>query len=457
MCGIVALLSRTNNNFYYPDVDVFQELLIVNSLRGSDGTGITGVYDSGNAFIYKVGSHPYALITHPDWPSIRSRMYRNCAAIIGHNRKATVGKISNETSHPFHEKHIILSHNGNIINFREFENTEVDSHALAHLFATTPIEEAIPKIQGAFAMIWYDMKEKKVHFVRNEDRPLCIIQTKDFWIVSSEMGNVQWVCARNLSQTIQERTIIPPHDLYTWDIKTRNIEIKKVGKYTYTPKVFPSYLSNEDKMPLPNIVSEEIPIRLPDNRVGRDAISTDFAERFKQRFFAGRQVTFKKEPVEIWTSSGITGMRVYGKDEWDGLDVEYKENVLSVERRELLQQAEYVTGNINSVVMTSKKITCWMSSLAPAITVTTYNNTTLPRSVWVTICNSNKCQRCEGIIIPKDVPLVSLSLVNENVKRIFCAKCVLNAYRKNDDEVKKRIDKWSPVNIEKIAQELGLA
>ena len=451
MCGIVALLSRTPNNFFSTDVDLFQELLIVDSLRGADGTGITGVYDSGNAFIYKVGSHPYALITHPDWLSIRNRMYRNCVAIIGHNRKATVGKISNETSHPFREKHIILSHNGHITNFREFENTEVDSHALAHLFATTPVEEAIPKIQGAFAMIWYDMKEKKVHFVRNEDRPLCIIQTKDFWVVSSEMGNVQWVCARSVNQIIQEKTIIPPHDLYTWDMKTRNIEIKKVQKYVYKSPIVPAYfpnMYNNDEMPLPK--PKEI-----EHKIINEDIS--FVEKFKQKFFAGRQITFKREPVEVWTSSGITGMRVSGKDEWEGLDIEYKENVLSVERGELLQKAEYVTGHINSVVMTTKKITCWMSSLAPAQVVTTYNGTVLPRSVWVTICNHHKCQRCKNHIQPKDVSLVSLSLVDENVKRIFCAKCVLTTYRKNSDEIKKKINKWAPLDVEKVAKELGLS
>lgn len=460
MCGIVGLLSKTKNGFFSIDVDTFQDLLVIDSLRGSDGTGLFGVYDTGNSFINKVGAHPYALLTNPIWAKIRDKIARNCHAVIGHNRKATMGKISNETSHPFRENHIILVHNGQITNYKDFANTEVDSHALTHLLASSSPEDAILKIQGAFALVWYDLKTKKVHFIRNDERPLCLLETKNHWIISSEMGAVQWIIARSVHLELISKQLLNPLELYTWDLDTFQLSSKKVEGYT--PKKNSHWdlydtptVNHVQALPNPNNKHEKSHNGYQKFTVRDEEAS--ILDRFKDHLFPGKQVTFKKDRVVSWVANGIEGNRVEGYDTKD-YPIVYKENILSEERLSHINEAKYLAGYVSSIIFAKGKITCWLNSTAPAAVILTYNQVTLPRTVWSQIVTDHNCSRCNGILLEKDYILSSLTFKDKEekfVKKLLCPQCILTTYRKQDVETKQRIDKWAPIDIEKVAKELG--
>lgn len=473
MCGLIGILAKTKSAFSVEDIDLFQDLLVVDSLRGADGTGIFGVYQSSNSFIHKVGSHPYALLTHPEWNHIRSRMYRNCKAILGHNRKATHGKISNETSHPFREKHIILAHNGVITNYKEFEDTEVDSHALAHLFASTPVEEAIPQINGAYAILWYDMKSKLIHFIRNDERPLCLLETKDLWIISSEMGAVQWIAARSFGTILTKRQLIDPHMLYTWNLETLTLSSKKVDGYQLKkPSVknvdiengygvnpvtngpikdaFDKDVSTKEAIPFVNSTAK----LLQNNKI---KLNPDFVKEFNKQFYIGKQVTFQPKRAIPWKSQGMEGTRLEGDETWNNIPILYKENILEKDQLEKLLNSSWVTGIANTIVVNSNQIVIWVRSTLPTGTIRTYNGVEIPKSIWANVCNWENCHQCKVNLTFKDAPLTSLTMNNSynKVIRLFCPKCVLKKYRNQDLDIRQKIDKWSETNLEETAKKLG--
>jgi len=47
MCGIVGLADFSNNGVGYQEWGIFQQLLIADSARGMDGTGIIKVHKTG--------------------------------------------------------------------------------------------------------------------------------------------------------------------------------------------------------------------------------------------------------------------------------------------------------------------------------------------------------------------------------------------------------------------------
>ena len=107
-------------------------MLVADAVRGIDGTGVFGVYNTGSVGWLKVGSHPYGLLTSQKFESWSQAMIRKMDMVVGHNRKATAGKANNENSHPFVHENIVLVHNGVVHNHKKMADTEVDSHAIAH-------------------------------------------------------------------------------------------------------------------------------------------------------------------------------------------------------------------------------------------------------------------------------------------------------------------------------------
>jgi len=122
---------------------------------------------------------------------------------IGHNRLATHGEKIDRHTHPFWVGDVILAHNGVVpqhnLLVQEAPHFDVDSEAVANAINTLGAKEALEKLQGAYALVWYNEKEKNLYFARNDDRPITYVVSKDrkYLIYASEPGMIRWIAGRN--------------------------------------------------------------------------------------------------------------------------------------------------------------------------------------------------------------------------------------------------------------------
>lgn len=203
MCGLVAVLGDLD----FKQKEVFNQLLVVSSLRGEDSTGVASVSKNGKEVehVKCIGS-PFELMQIPKYAKITSSYDKQL--LIGHNRKATVGGISRFTAHPFDEKKIIGVHNGTLTNWRHCWNDlfdkfsdyfTTDSQALIGAIDMFGVEESIKRVQGAYALIWYDREDNTVNFLRNKERELWFAMSDDLKVtyVCSEYRMMALILARN--------------------------------------------------------------------------------------------------------------------------------------------------------------------------------------------------------------------------------------------------------------------
>lgn len=224
MCGIVGVISLRSNGFMYNDVDLFEELLVLDTLRGLDSTGAFSVDSQRNVNSVKIASHPHHLFACDEWKSWRGRANSIGRILIGHNRKATKGSVNSDNAHPFHVNNIMLVHNGSLRedHKKSYKDVDVDSHALAHAFAEKGAENVLPNIDGAFALVWWDIEKERLFAVRNDERPLALVRTDELLVIASEPWMAHALLARKGKKVIS-----------TIDIEPGNLfEFKLNGQYS---------------------------------------------------------------------------------------------------------------------------------------------------------------------------------------------------------------------------------
>jgi hypothetical protein len=197
MCGIVGMISKGTNGFQRDEQDAFNDLLIMDQIRGPDGTGVFGIHKNRQASMVKVGTNASNLVPLQVYNKFNEKIFNSFWAVFGHNRKATQGKISTRNSHPFITENIVLIHNGTLYNHKTLAETEVDSEAIAHVLEKDDPIKALQKVYGAYALVWYDKRDKLIHIARNEERPLFIGEGATAWVFSSEPGIMMAACGRN--------------------------------------------------------------------------------------------------------------------------------------------------------------------------------------------------------------------------------------------------------------------
>ena len=205
MCGIIGVIGKTAKQLINIHFDVFTNMLVTDAVRGRDSTGVFGIDHNRNADIIKIASHPFNLLSTKEWETFRGKAWSTGQVLIGHNRKATEGAIKNINAHPFTSGPIVLVHNGHITNFKSLvpiktrtnHNIEVDSHGIAYLLATNEPVKVFKDIRGAYAIVWYDVMKKRLSFIRNEERPLAMIESNNAYYFASEYCMLKWILTRN--------------------------------------------------------------------------------------------------------------------------------------------------------------------------------------------------------------------------------------------------------------------
>ena len=196
MCGIVGFYTPKPR--LKPNREYFTQALYVDALRGHHGTGVAAVHEKGNVIIHKKAIHAFDYMDTRTADDLFSYTgFYNC--MIGHNRFKTHGMQSNRNTHPFQHGNITLVHNGSVATHNLPGTQEVDSEQICHALSQDTIENVVAKLDGAFALVWWDSDEKAMYAIRNEERPLWFAKDSkhDTVFFASERGMLVWIAARN--------------------------------------------------------------------------------------------------------------------------------------------------------------------------------------------------------------------------------------------------------------------
>lgn len=179
MCGIVGMAG----NILPVHEKAMRTLLILDTLRGEDSTGIVniGKWKDAEVKIAKSIGDPFQLFDHKSYEHAMSGSQR---VIIGHNRAATSGAVSRNNAHPFNHDTIVGVHNGTLRNkhvLLDAKNYKVDSDNLYHHIEEKGLRDAMDIIDGAWALVWWDKVDHELNILRNKERPLwtCVTTDKD--------------------------------------------------------------------------------------------------------------------------------------------------------------------------------------------------------------------------------------------------------------------------------------
>ena len=176
MCGLVGVVG----NIGIQEKKVFRNLLHLDVKRGEDSTGIAAINRENDVSLYKEAGVPWDLYrSQPENFDKKDHIVTkyNLKALIGHNRYATVGKVNGDNAHPFKHGKIVGAHNGtlNQTYLNKLDGVgqfEVDSEAVFYGFDKNGVEDTVGRMNGAWALSWYNSEENTMNFLRNTMRPL---------------------------------------------------------------------------------------------------------------------------------------------------------------------------------------------------------------------------------------------------------------------------------------------
>lgn len=175
ICGLVGVIG----DLFVKDVDRFKWLLSANRIRGPYATGISSIVD-GQVRIAKVDDVPEYILEDKDL----SKFFNTTTPfLMGHNRWPTKGSRDSDAAHPYLKGHIVGAHNGTI---QDHPLDAIDKHLvgvtdsekLFDAISKYGVEDTMKHMFGAWALTWYDKKQKTFNLLRNKERPLYYVVSK---------------------------------------------------------------------------------------------------------------------------------------------------------------------------------------------------------------------------------------------------------------------------------------
>lgn len=227
MCGLLGIAGDISSN----DVTIFDNLLVLSSLRGRDSTGVCRV-PRGNqeiVFLKDVGD-PLHLQENKNYGKVSNHPSR---ALIGHTRSATIGKVNRDNAQPFVKDPLVGTHNGTISTkyltnlFKknnQRDDTGTDSEMIYESMKFFGVSETLKNLSGALALVWYNSDNETINFARNYERELWFTFSEDgrklLW--ASEPYFLKLACDRSLLYAsklkIEEPKLLPIGKWYSWKV-----------------------------------------------------------------------------------------------------------------------------------------------------------------------------------------------------------------------------------------------
>lgn len=205
MCGIVGHIKTGKSyGISWKAEKILEQLMFVDTLRGDDATGAFTIEEDGSLEMYKEGFQAAYVLDTKEHKKVLNRAFQNGKFFVGHNRKATLGKLDDTTAHPFLiDDELILVHNGTLTAWKYLFNDALsDSHAIAHTIhkhINTDLKKSdlFWKFSGAWALVFYDRRTETFYLARNAQRPLHIAHTDEGIFFASEAKMLLWILDRN--------------------------------------------------------------------------------------------------------------------------------------------------------------------------------------------------------------------------------------------------------------------
>lgn len=219
MCGIVGMAGHIDPNLK----DVFKDMLFMDTLRGSHGTGIFTRKNYGNE---KTGCEivKYAMPAYDflEMKKVIASFTPQVKCLIGHNRYATQGAHTARNSHPFNHGQLYGVHNGTLRKqelLPDHQQYEVDSDNIYHSLNKLGVIDTVPKLAGAYALVWWDELTGTLNMLRNSERPMAFALTKNghTLIWSSEPG-ILAAAAHRRGVALQDLDELPINSHFMWEI-----------------------------------------------------------------------------------------------------------------------------------------------------------------------------------------------------------------------------------------------
>lgn len=213
MCGLVGIAG----NITPACENLFKLMLQLDVIRGVHSTGIAGVYSNKKeVLVSKKPWLPQDLLEHRETKAIFTK---KLDILIGHNRQASMGEINQANAHPFENDVLVGAHNGSIQKYSipDAYAYGTDSEALFADMAKGNVAKTLRGIDGAAALTWFNKETKKLHIIRNDERPLCYAWVKDqpTLIWASEAWMIM-VAALKANVKITDTVDVKPNVLYSF-------------------------------------------------------------------------------------------------------------------------------------------------------------------------------------------------------------------------------------------------
>ena len=416
MCGIVGIISKNQAGLYHTDMDLFEDLLVCDSLRGLDSTGVFGVYKNRQARTLKVAAEPHMLFRCNEWSDFKTKAVSSMTMVVGHNRSATRGSVTTTNAHPFTEGKIVLVHNGTLHNQKDFNtDVEVDSHAITHALNKRPAKEVLKEIDGAFAFVWYDRSEGKLFIARNSERPLSFAETTNNIIFASEGPMLEWLLSRKTGAIKPTTESFPVGQLISFDAKgnktEEEFELFRPKFHGYSHKTaYPTYY----------------PTTLPPTQTGTMKTSQDISDT---RIQSGTSVLIKvKEIIQSSVPNGLIKIKGTMISHQIGVDVTgHIAKDLTLQDAQLMCFLPYVQGTIAGYHSSVCGPSYFLNTIEHTETIYTYN-TKLPLPIWKHVVNNCVCDKCGKSINQHQPEFTSVKQRGKSSNfRVVCPDCVCEA------------------------------
>ena len=261
MCGIVMVAGAVG----IKEEKMMRTLLVLDTLRGEDSTGIAAIPKIGEVIVAKELGSPYDLFPSRKFVSAMKRANR---AIIGHNRFATSGGVSKATAHPFDFNTLVGVHNGTLRNKWQLDDAtefSVDSENLYHHIEKNGLKDALRIVDGAYALVWWDKMTDTMNLLRNKERPMYIAASEDNKTIFSASESWMLTIAANRSEIkIKEITNTVEDMHYSFHVDKDGVLEKPKVKHmpgTFVPIIYNNHGNWNNKYQAPlSLVAPVAPV-----------------------------------------------------------------------------------------------------------------------------------------------------------------------------------------------------
>lgn len=233
MCGLVGVVG----NITKKEINFFRQALAVDVVRGWDSTGVAAISNE-EKLLHK--EPDYTLWERKDIvtgsEAVQDKSFSSIfddtanLAIMGHNRAATVGKVTSNNAHPFTHGGITLMHNGTLIDTYNLEGQfDTDSEQIAYTLSRAEnTVDVLEKIDGAFALTWLDSRKNTFNLARNDERTLFMMysRNRETLYYASEEKMLDWILSRN-GIPVTEILPLPVGEWLSFSLTSASLTVEK--------------------------------------------------------------------------------------------------------------------------------------------------------------------------------------------------------------------------------------